>query len=1733
MAEKVEKRKELAQAIAVLLTALPPLPLADDAPNIRLQYYRAWRDIIDARDDADDGAGLTETKELTLLAEHKGKLPTVAKLTITNVDAAIRQGLLAWRITWPAIMAAWAPRTESILTKADVKNLNKWLRATVPLLTSSSGDDADDDELNRNTEAARNFLRARLHELDGPEIPALVVTVLMTTKTIVELINALKAHVERLEPLQIGVSSKPSIKFANVAGELTATAAAAAAAAEHSTDLQDTVLAAPILNHAQRTRGPSRGNHVQRGGGRTASQRPPVQQQQRVPQAPQTRTTPRAPPLWCSYCQAQGHGAITCYKAKADIARLAQCGFPPATFVNAARKNSNQPYSEVSVTRDPFVLELASPQTATATAGTDTRPHCTAFAARLCFTALLDTGAACSLIRETHWQALRADHHDLPAATPPNILVRGLGTQVPFAPLAQVRDLPLQFAHARQRNGNVRCSAEVFHLNALVIPDQHWSERAGMILGADFLLHHMLEIKPTLTGAFTMIKNGRAVADIFQGKSLTHDTSCIIIESTTPELAAQYALLAEADTLSTHPLPNATTSAPSGQINYNERDTIPQPATDTVTAATTTLSSAATPASSPVASRAVSPSVPTHCKISKDNVKDDLLREAAKLLDHDEQAEIPARMTAQEAQLAADRAVDKICEKIIAAAAKPQLIRAGWTPAHTHKYMQVWKKHGRAVLLPLERVTHMPPDPHKPRLPTSFVIRLVDPYAQTPNARCRTFAHDVEKWLQVEIPRLVAAGIIERCHSATSSPLVVVRKRNGEFRLCVDLRQVNAITVPEAASTPNLQHLLNKIAGHNFFCGLDLRAAFWQIGIEDEATRDLLAFSVAEQGQFRFCRMPFGSRNASAVAEKLMQHVWSSVPAAPADVVSIAYQDDRHTAANDPDHFIAAVEADLLALQQFERPIVLNGDKVDPLTDVDIIFGFEVSSGGTQLAPSQVEAIHRLRAPKTVRELQSIAGAVQWVAPFIPQLSEITTPWRGALAGTDTTSRAMLGDQWTTDCDKALAEVKRIISQRILLTPPILDGTRALHLFSDSSDNSISAVLCQQTGTTDTPIDPRNPTPPASLRPIAFFSKSLSAVQKRWPIQHREAYAIVAALQKFEPWIHSALIMHCWTDSASAMGFFSNPTAAPDRNNKMFRWALQIHQFHDLNVWHIAGQNNKLADVLSRMSVFTVSANTACQAAVAHLSMSVAPTTGTAQQSLDFIELSSVSDKLPATAADWCTAQQADPELAAVLDYMYTGLLPTDPKQRRSTLDIADAVFLHPTSRVLVRKPYERKYTLATFVPRPRIVVPVQLQHTVVDLFHDDALNGLHRGEQETYSRIVERFWWVGAHAATMDHVKNCMDCSQVKSRAPPPRPRPNVVDAPSEPFEVVHIDYLYVNPSRQGNKYLLVLICALTGWVECWPAKTCDADTVLEHLRVDVLARYLRMPRLISDNGSHFTANSLAQLIKEINSEHSFCAPYHPQANGKVERVNRTILEMLRLYAHDWQAMWDEPDTITPLLLQLRASISNSTGFAPYELIYGRERQFSADHSLRAAIETPVHDDPNIAEQQRKRIAALGVAHNKVRQLLNSTHSRLYKDNTAQFTDLPTFQVKDTVWLYHPVTPSGETPKTARLWRGPYIVEKHIVADSYLVRHYKNKSDLQKANASRMIRTSALPKDFDKDKDFEVERFIKFKGKGKSRQVLVKWRYFPSSENSWIAESEAKAAPKAWAAFVRGGGEV
>ena len=253
------------------------------------------------------------------------------------------------------------------------------------------------------------------------------------------------------------------------------------------------------------------------------------------------------------------------------------------------------------------------------------------------------------------------------------------------------------------------------------------------------------------------------------------------------------------------------------------------------------------------------------------------------------------------------------------------------------------------------------------------IIKLIDHNARFPNAAAfRNYASDAYQALLKIIPELLDVGVIERCSGAVANPLVVVRKKNGTFRICIDLRAVNKQSVPQAHSTPDVSALVQRMAGYSYYLSVDAKNFFWAIPCE-AASRDYLGFSVPGIGLFRFTRCPFGHVNSSAVAQQLMDRLWSAAPGSP-EVPAVHYCDDRNRAANTPRQFIEATRQDLAALNQYNRPIIINAEKVVPLGfEVDIL-GHSVSKQGVRMTEASTQKLLDMQRPATAHGVLQFLG---------------------------------------------------------------------------------------------------------------------------------------------------------------------------------------------------------------------------------------------------------------------------------------------------------------------------------------------------------------------------------------------------------------------------------------------------------------------------------------------------------------------------------------------------------------------------------------------------------------------------------------------------------------------------------------------------------------------------------------------------------------------------------------
>ena len=237
-------------------------------------------------------------------------------------------------------------------------------------------------------------------------------------------------------------------------------------------------------------------------------------------------------------------------------------------------------------------------------------------------------------------------------------------------------------------------------------------------------------------------------------------------------------------------------------------------------------------------------------------------------------------------------------------------------------------------------------------------------------------------------------------------------------------------------------------------------------------------------------------------------------------------------------------------------------------------------------------------------------------------------------------------------------------------------------------------------------------------------------------------------------------------------------------------------------------------------------------------------------------------------------------------------------------------------------------------IAREQLVLPLECRHMVMELAHSVPLAG-HLGKHKTADRLLQRFYWPTLRKDVADYCRRCEICqktSPVKPRRAPLIPLP-VVD---EPFQKVAMDIVGPLPrSGSGNKYILVVCDYATRYPEAVPMKSVDAESVAEEM-VKMFARVGLPEEILTDQGSNFTCQLLAEMYRLLHVHSTRTSPYHPQTDGVVERFNRTLKSMLRKVAIQEGKDWDK--MIPYVLFAYREVPQSSTGFSPFELLYGRE---------------------------------------------------------------------------------------------------------------------------------------------------------------------------------------------------
>ena len=399
--------------------------------------------------------------------------------------------------------------------------------------------------------------------------------------------------------------------------------------------------------------------------------------------------------------------------------------------------------------------------------------------------------------------------------------------------------------------------------------------------------------------------------------------------------------------------------------------------------------------------------------------------------------------------------------------------------------------------------------------------------------------------LRRHMAQMLQDGIIETSESAWASPVVMVPKKDGSTRICVDYRKLNALTISDAYPLPRMDDLLHNARQARVLTTLDLRAGYWQVGIRQE-DRCKTAF-ITPFGLYQFKRMPFGLKNAPATFQRLIDRMKIGIE----DVRVLAYLDDIVILSETFEQHLKDLVKVFKQLLHFGLKV--NREKCRFCCSEVRYLGHIISSEGISTDPMKVSAIRDMAPPKNVKQVQTFLQTCSWYRRFVPEFAAISRPL------SDLTKKNATW-QWQDQQRQAFNELK----QR-LIEAPILrqaDESRPFTIKTDASGYALGAVLVQGEGPEE--------------HPVEYASRLLTPPERNYSTTEREALAVVWAVNKFRGYIEgSTTTISTDHQALKWLMTIKSPTG------RLARWALQL-QPYDINIKYVDGRINKVADTLSR-----------------------------------------------------------------------------------------------------------------------------------------------------------------------------------------------------------------------------------------------------------------------------------------------------------------------------------------------------------------------------------------------------------------------------------------------------------------------------------------------------------------------------------------------------------------------
>ncbi|KAL5565429.1 hypothetical protein UlMin_028593 [Ulmus minor] len=828
--------------------------------------------------------------------------------------------------------------------------------------------------------------------------------------------------------------------------------------------------------------------------------------------------------------------------------------------------------------------------------------------------------------------------------------------------------------------------------------------------------------------------------------------------------------------------------------------------------------------------------------------------------------------------------------------------------------------------------------------PKVIVHRLnIDPSFRPVKQKRRTFNAERYMAINTEVDKLLKADFIrEANYPEWIANVVLVKKANGNWRVCVDFTDLNKACPKDSFPLPRIDQLVDATAGHELLSFMDAYSGYNQIRMH-QPDQEHTAF-LTDQGLYCYKVMPFGLKNAGATYQRLVNKMFKQQIGKTMEV----YVDDMLVKSLKADEHINNLRESFEVLREYKMK--LNPAKCAFGVTSGKFLGFMVNHRGIEANPAKIQALLNMESPRKVKEVQSLTGRVAALNRFISRATDKCQPFFRAL-------RKGKDFSWTAECEQSFQELKTYLGRPPLLSKP-QEGESLILYLAVSKGAVSSALIREEEGV---------------QWPIYYTSKSLLDAETRYPEVEKLALALMIAARKLRPYFQAHTII------VPTKFPLKQILQKPDTSGRLAKWSIELGEFDILFKPRTAIKGQALADFIAEFTYQPTNLELAKElvpspSSLWHLYVDGSSTDNCSGAGVILVSPEKVRLSCALRFRFKATNNQAEYEA------LLAGLRLAKEVSARHLLIYSDSQLIVNQ----VNSEYQAKgEKMASYLEKAKellgqfdIVTITQIPRN--ENTNADALARLATGLEDSLLKTVpleildepsidkrqqvdaisDKPTWMDpiiaylrdgtlpqdkfeARRLRYRSARYFLDKDKLRKRS---FSSPSLTclneDQAKYVLQEVHEGVCGNHSSgralahkvlRQGYYWPTIQADSLAFVQKC---DKCQQQNVTNFIWKHIICRFGIPRELVSDHGTQFENERLRSTCRNLGITKIFSSPAHPKSNGQVEAVNKTIKYTLKKKLEKSKGAW--VDELPLVLWSYRTSFRTTIGETPFSLTYG-----------------------------------------------------------------------------------------------------------------------------------------------------------------------------------------------------